>query len=54
MMKPQWEAVLLEAERQGILEKVRDKDGNVMMKPGADGKPQTMWRRTAKDAAALH
>ena len=50
----QTEEVLRHAERLGLMEKVRDQHGNVVTKPGKDGKPQIMWRRTAKGHDALH
>ena len=35
-------------EARGIIEKVRNEHGNVVTKPGKDGKPQIVWMRTAK------
>jgi predicted ArsR family transcriptional regulator len=33
-------------ERKGFIEKKRDALGNVVMRPGKDGKPQVVWVAT--------
>jgi hypothetical protein len=43
----EYEAALLEAERRGLVEKVRDQHGNVVTRPGPDGRPLIVFRRTA-------
>ena len=41
-----WNKALLHMERMGLFEKVRDKDGHVVMKRGKNGKLQVLWQRT--------
>ena len=37
---------LLSLERKGFIKKKRDALGNVMTRPGKDGKPQVVWVAT--------
>jgi DNA-binding PadR family transcriptional regulator len=44
--RQQIEQALRNLERKGFIEKKRDALGNVVTRPGKDGKPQVVWVAT--------